>query len=425
MENHQVEVVAAAAGTIISKHDGEYDRNCVGSGSGLVANDVIIQHADGSVALYWHMKDSITTKAVGQTVAAGEYLGIVGSSGSSSGAHLHFEVWAGTTASTLIDPFAGTCNLKNATSWWVSQKPHAEPQIVKASVHTTDIVTPACPTTETPNESTSYIQPFQGVGLAPGYAKFYAFVRNGISGQPVTMSILNPDMSVFNSWSYTLSASYNFGTLGFSKKLPVTAGTYTFNATYNGIPCTQSFDILTTLPVSLAWFKDEARQGYNQLFWQTLTENNNAYFSIEKSRDGISFSEVSKLKSAGATDHATNYSYADGNEINGLVYYRLKQVNLDGSSTYSNIVSLKNNKHSLFTLYPNPAQTFVQLQFDKPIAGKVNVEVEDVAGKVILTKTFAPNEVLTLSLNQLPAGSYAVKVLNDKEEYVQKLIVSK
>ena len=142
MENHQVEVVAAAAGTIIGKHDGEYDRNCVGAGSSLVANDIIIQHADGSVALYWHIKDSLTTKIVGQTLAAGEYLGIVGSSGSSSGAHLHFEVWAGTTASTLIDPFAGTCNLKNSSSWWIAQKPHAEPAVVKASVHITDIATP-------------------------------------------------------------------------------------------------------------------------------------------------------------------------------------------------------------------------------------------------------------------------------------------
>jgi murein DD-endopeptidase MepM/ murein hydrolase activator NlpD len=253
MDHDQVEVIAAAAGTIIDKHDGEFDRNC--ASNSMTANYVIIQHADGSRILYWHMKNGkVTTKLIGQTVAVGEYLGVVGSSGSSSGPHLHFEVWSGSTVSTLVDPFAGPNNTWNATSWWAIQKPNTEPAIIKASVHTTDADFASCPTTETPNESTSYTIPFQGPGLAAGYAKFYVFLRNVTSGTNVDMSIHNPDGSVYaatgNPWSYTYASSSLFSSLAYSKKLPTTAGTYTFEATYNGVTCSQSFDILMATDIN-------------------------------------------------------------------------------------------------------------------------------------------------------------------------------
>jgi murein DD-endopeptidase MepM/ murein hydrolase activator NlpD len=245
MDHSQVEVIAAAGGTIIAKDDGHFDRNCASNTD--TANYVIIQHPDGSCALYWHMKSgAVTTKAVGQTVVMGEYLGVMGSSGSSSGPHLHFEVWSGTTSATYKDPFAGSCNTLNANSWWAVQKPHEEPALLKASVHTTDLVMPPCPTTETPNESTSYTIPFQGPGLSPGYAKFYIFIRNEVSGTVVNCSILNPGGSTFNSWNYNVNGNYNGAYFGFSKLLPTTAGVYTFQAVYNGITCSQTFTISTS-----------------------------------------------------------------------------------------------------------------------------------------------------------------------------------
>ena len=242
MDNNLVEVIAAAPGTILDKHDGEFDRNC--SSNNLTANYVVIQHADGSQAMYWHMKNgSITSKAIGQTVVAGELLGIVGSSGNASGPHLHFEVRTSSNIVDVIDPFAGTCNLMNASSWWNTQKTYTETGVIKVSVNTTDIPTPVCPTTEVSNESDTFQIPFQGVGMTAGYAKFYMFIRNPVSGLVADLKILNPDASTNLSWTYTTPNTTKTLTWGFSKKLPLVDGHYTFTATYNGTTCSTPFDI--------------------------------------------------------------------------------------------------------------------------------------------------------------------------------------
>ena len=126
MDNDEVEVIAAAPGQIVSKDDGNFDRNCsFNSGSW---NAVYVEHGDGSTAWYGHLKNgSLTAKNVGDSVALGEHLGVVGSSGNSTVAHLHLEVYDDQW--NLIDPYQGTCNSLNATSWWANQPGYYEPQV--------------------------------------------------------------------------------------------------------------------------------------------------------------------------------------------------------------------------------------------------------------------------------------------------------
>ena len=115
MDNNQVEVIAAAAGTIVDKADGNFDKNC--GSNNLMANYLVIQHTDGSRVLYFHMKkNSLTTKAIGQPVALGEYLGVVGSSGNSSGPHLHFEYHMGGHARDPMQRMVGRPSRRNPIS---------------------------------------------------------------------------------------------------------------------------------------------------------------------------------------------------------------------------------------------------------------------------------------------------------------------
>lgn len=112
------DVVAAAAGTVTYVNDGVFDRcttgNCTGGGG--FGNYVRIEHADGKVTYYGHLKKFSITVAVGDTVACGQKLGQVGSSGYSTGPHLHFEPRVNNVSD---DPFSGSC--AGPTSWWVDQ----------------------------------------------------------------------------------------------------------------------------------------------------------------------------------------------------------------------------------------------------------------------------------------------------------------
>jgi murein DD-endopeptidase MepM/ murein hydrolase activator NlpD len=129
MDNGSAMVVAAADGVVIATHDGEYDRCHVNTdtadidcdGFPMRANQVTVEHEDGIVTLYWHLKSGSVQVQVGQEVACGEPLGLVGSSGFSSFPHLHFELQQDEEA---IDPYAG--EYSQAESWWTEQQPEGE-----------------------------------------------------------------------------------------------------------------------------------------------------------------------------------------------------------------------------------------------------------------------------------------------------------
>jgi uncharacterized protein (TIGR03382 family) len=115
-------IAAAADGTVIVSHDGEFDGcstgDCYG-GSGC-GNYVKVQHGDGTTTLYCHMKKWSVAVSVGQVVRCGDHLGQVGSSGYSTGPHLHFE--PRTASNTAIEPFSGPCS--GWGSSWISQGGH-------------------------------------------------------------------------------------------------------------------------------------------------------------------------------------------------------------------------------------------------------------------------------------------------------------
>lgn len=118
-------VLAAAAGVVVSVADGNYDR-CHGDmatgevscdGYPMVANHVILEHASGDRSLYWHLQRDSVAVVLGQEVACGAHLGLVGSSGNSSAPHLHFELQDAT--GTALDPYAGPRS--QPETWWEEQ----------------------------------------------------------------------------------------------------------------------------------------------------------------------------------------------------------------------------------------------------------------------------------------------------------------
>jgi hypothetical protein len=206
MDQAEMEIVAANPGRIINKADGQPDRSC--SMAGAPANFVIVLQDDGLYAYYWHMKSgSVTPKALGSTVQRGELLGLVASSGNSTGPHLHFELRDESGA--VVDPFAGACG-GTTTIWkhqWFAQR---DTRLMEVASLSAPPVFPACPNPETPNYQDSF---------APGATVYAAvFMRDQFPGNIATIEVVRPDDSIAMSVptgapsSGFYSGSYWYGT---------------------------------------------------------------------------------------------------------------------------------------------------------------------------------------------------------------------
>ena len=190
-DNDLVEVIAGEAGTIIGKTDGNEDDHCSCTGTW---NAIFIQHADGSKAWYGHMKaNSLTSKNIGASVAKGEYLGVVASSGCSTQPHLHFEVLD--EMDNTIDPYSGSCNSLNPSSWWATQPPNREPTLNALLTHYA-VPEHGCPgINEDPHFSNSF-NPGDVIYMA---AYYHDQLVNDVSN----LRVRRPNNTIWQSWSHT------------------------------------------------------------------------------------------------------------------------------------------------------------------------------------------------------------------------------
>ncbi len=187
MDNDEVEVIAVADGIITGKADGNFDRSCAMSNSQW--NALYVRNLDSSVVWYGHLKkNSVTSMNTGDTIKTGEYVGIVGSSGSSTGPHLHMEVYD--KMNKLVDPWFGPGNPTIDTSWWIQQQPYYHSRVNKIATHDAWPLFPACPGQETPYYRSEFL---------PGSSIYFiAYYQDQLKGQASTYTIMTPDNIVWN-----------------------------------------------------------------------------------------------------------------------------------------------------------------------------------------------------------------------------------
>lgn len=185
MAQDAMRVRAAAGGVIVHKADGNFDRNC-SLDAPDTPNAVFIRHADGTLGWYLHLKKgSVTAKDIGETVAAGEVLGSIGSSGISTGPHLHFELHS--AAGQFIDPYAGQCNA--LASRWAQQPDYRDSRLLAVATHDAPpAFGQACGEVERPG----YRQLF-GPGQRVYVAAYFRDLRRG---DPLSLEIRRPDGSL-------------------------------------------------------------------------------------------------------------------------------------------------------------------------------------------------------------------------------------
>jgi photosystem II stability/assembly factor-like uncharacterized protein len=154
-----------------------------------------------------------------------------------------------------------------------------------------------------------------------------------------------------------------------------------------------------SLPVQFTSFTAEVISGGVELGWRTASEINNRGFEVQRKIPEGEWVIISFKTGAGTTSEISNYSFLDKPEITGEYYYRLKQIDFNGSFEYSDEVSVYFNYAEKFSLkqnYPNPFNPITRITFSIPEDTKVTLVVYDILG----------NEIKNLVNDNFSAGSY-------------------
>jgi hypothetical protein len=232
----------------------------------------------------------------------------------------------------------------------------------------------------------------------------------------------------------SLSPNANPSSSGYSGYIP--AGN-TYNAGFiesdevtNFSPFTLATTVrfrLNPLPVELLTLKAVAQDKQINVEWTTATENNSDYFMVERSRDAKNFTAIGKVTAAGMSKSIRSYRFEDKRPYSGVNYYRLKQVDKDGASKLTELVSAEINNIGIggkFEIYPNPSDgKYLTIQF--PYQGEMMVSIYNAVGAEVETqKIMADGRIAVLQpRTSLASGIYVIKVVTQKGSYQQKIIV--
>ena len=170
------------------------------------------------------------------------------------------------------------------------------------------------------------------------------------------------------------------------------------------------------LPVTLSSFEAVAKGDAAQLQWTTASEKNNDRFEVERSVTGAAFERVGTVNGHGTTTNPQAYFFTDGvTAAHGrLVYYRLRQVDFDGVSTYSPVRSVSfGSKGAVavnLSLFPNPTTGAATLDLSKLPIGDYFLTALDLAGRQMLHQKLEGGQVAPLDLRALPNGTFLLKI---------------
>ena len=167
-----------------------------------------------------------------------------------------------------------------------------------------------------------------------------------------------------------------------------------------------------TLAVSKLDFAAQKQGGSALLTWSTATELNNNRFEVERSGNGTNWQVIGTVKSKGNSNTLTKYSFTDALPLNGINYYRLRQINNDGGQQHSQIEKLQFTGQWVVKMYPNPAQSFIGLEFNNDKDEKAAIVIQNAQGSTIFTTTQQLVKGLNrITLNQiqpLAQGTYII-----------------
>jgi len=186
------------------------------------------------------------------------------------------------------------------------------------------------------------------------------------------------------------------------------------------------------VPVELTSFSAQFVSDRVELNWITATETNNFGFEIQRRDDSSAYETLAFVNGNGTTTNRVTYNYTDQNLYSGRYYYRLKQIDFDGTFKYSDEIMVDIPVLSGFRLYqnyPNPFNPSTRIKFYSPLQTNVKIVLFDILGNEI--KTLLNKEVnqgtyeLELDGSNLASGMYFVKMFSNLNQQVIKISLIK
>jgi len=190
------------------------------------------------------------------------------------------------------------------------------------------------------------------------------------------------------------------------------------NGRFDGTIDLGPYEKVGGLPIELLSFEARFDGKKVALNWITLSEIDNDYFSIERSTNGVDFREIAKEQGAGDSEMARTYLAYDENPHAGINYYRLKQIDFDGSYSYSDIRSVEVRSGVEVSTFPNPVATELNISLTEFDERTIDFEIYHISGKRVFTGTADVNEGLVVvsldNINNLQPGQYLIRISNTK-----------
>jgi len=443
VENDVVSVVAASPGIIVGKSDGNYDKNCGGWDTDYSTewNAVYVQNDDGSISWYGHMKNgSLTNKSFGDTVKVGEYLGIVASSGISTGPHLHFETYKDNTYTHLIDPYYGDCNNHNADSWWIAQRPYYDSAINKIMTHSgyPEFYWDECAKPANINAENNF--------TPNNYIYFGAYYRDQLSDQVSQWSLIDPEGNIYDAWEQTLEdvdhypASYWWYYYLFNNT--VIKGEWTFQIIYNEKQYEHKFLICDNdvLPDDACDcngnIEDECGVCGGDNSTCTGCMNDTACnYNIDATIEGDCIHTDGVCETCVDGVILDNDGDGDGvcDDMDDCEGYD-DTVDTDGDGTpdgcdlslYEGIIP---DNYSISSIYPNPFNPVTNITYGLPEHVNVQIVVYDLSGKqveTLINQFQTPGyHSVNWDADNLPSGVYLIKMDSGEFTQTQKVVLVK
>ena len=161
------------------------------------------------------------------------------------------------------------------------------------------------------------------------------------------------------------------------------------------------------LPVEWLDFQADVDDASVDLSWKTASELNNDYFVIQRSSNLTHWEDLFQMNGAGTTTNVHSYYSKDNQPLDGVSYYRIKQVDYDGQIDYSEIRSVLFQGDRTANVWPNPAHSKVEISSNQQLK---TLNVISSVGKVVFSEAY-PSSRTSLDINRYPSGVYTVEIV--------------